>query len=137
MTGPTITLADLTVDVDGHGTRRIWDNTDPRRPVALDESDLVELVARVLLWAAASEATGEPSAPISLTDLVACDPVEVVGVADGAVWFVKPVNPHRVQLGIVRHDDREWVVDLDPNGISIELIDGRYVIEHLDYEDAP
>ena len=60
MTEP-LALTDLTVDLDGHGVRRIWDNTDPRTPVPLDEPDLVELVARVLLWHSVPEVIGEPS----------------------------------------------------------------------------
>ncbi len=53
-------LDHLIVLPDGYGSDRIWDNTDPARPRALDEDDLVRIVAEVLFWRALPEKLGEP-----------------------------------------------------------------------------
>lgn len=61
--------------------------------------------------------------------------VELEGVAAGTVWFVKPVNPFHVQFGIVRHDGREWVGDLDPQYLEVALIEDVYHLIHVEPED--
>lgn len=62
--------------------------------------------------------------------------VDFANVAAGAVWFVHPVNPYRVQLGIACHDGRHWVGDLDPTDIEVALIDGVYHLIRLNHEEA-
>lgn len=56
-----LTLDHLTVAPDAYGADRVWDNRDPECPVALDEDQLTELVARVLFWRALPTELGEPT----------------------------------------------------------------------------
>jgi hypothetical protein len=72
---------------------------------------------------------------LTLTSIPVDALVDLESVAAGTVWFVNPVNPYRVQLGIIRHDGREWVGDLNPEGIEVALVEDVYHLIHLDYED--
>lgn len=58
MTEP-LTLDLLVAKPDGSGVNRIWDNRDPARPQPLDETELVKLVARLLLWHSMLNEIGE------------------------------------------------------------------------------
>jgi hypothetical protein len=73
---------------------------------------------------------------MALTDLCEGALVEVERVATGTVWFIKPVNPYRVSLGLIRDDGREWVGDLNPHTVEVADNGTRVVITHTDPEET-